>query len=290
MKAKRIFYILLIIIAWSMMFYSCEKDESGDKISDEDIALVEDDALTDVLFGDIWEAVDYAEKIVDDQIFNAQSKSQEIVVDSCPTITVDHPDTTYWPKVITIDYGTTDCTGFYGQTRRGKIIITVTGRYRFAGSQKTVNLVDFYINDIHIEGTKTITNNGKNENGNLTYTVELVGGKVTTPNDVVIEREFTRTREWVEGADTPNHWDDVYFITGSATGVNYKGDSYTRTILTPLEWAASCRFIKSGSIQSVVGDRSPVILDYGNGECDNEATLTKDGETVNILLRYNRRP
>jgi hypothetical protein len=283
-------YALYIAIACTMLFYSCEQEEGTDKITEEELAIAEDDALADALFGDIWEAVDHAEKIVDDQLYNAQLKSQEVVVDSCPTITVDHPDTIHWPKVITVDYGETDCVGFYGNTRRGKIVITITGRYRIEGSQKTVTLVDYYINDIHIEGTKTITNNGRNENKNLTFTVELVDGKITTPNDIVTEREFTRTREWVNGEETGNFWDDVYFITGNAWGVNFKGESYTRTILAPLEWAASCRFIKSGSIESVVGERTPVILDYGEGECDNVATVSKDGETKTILLRFNPRP
>ncbi len=290
MKTKRILNIFSLVLAMSVLFYSCEKDESTEKITEEDLAVVEDDALADVLFSDIWEAVDHAVQIVDDQLFNAQSKSQVVVADSCPMITVDHPDTTHWPKVITIDYGETDCVGFYGNTRRGKIVITITGRYRMEGSQKTVTLVDYYINDIHIEGTKSILNNGRNENKNLTFTVELVGGKITTPNEIVIEREFTRTREWVAGEATANHWDDVYFITGSSSGINFKGESYTRTILIPLEWAATCRFIKSGSVESVVGDRTPVILDYGEGECDNVATVSKDGEVKTILLKYNPRP
>lgn len=290
MKTRKIIYILSFMMVASVLFYSCEKDESGNKLSEEDVALVEDDALADALFSDIYDAVEYAEMIVDNQLYSAQVKSQEIVTDSCPTIMVDYPDTTNWPKVITIDYGDTDCTGFYGQTRRGKIIITVTGRYRMTGAQKTVTLDGYYINDIHVEGTKTVTNNGMNENDNMTFTIELVGGKVTTPNDIVIEREFTRTREWIAGDKTLNRWDDVYSITGNASGKNFKGESYTRTILIPLEWAASCRFIKSGSIESVVGDKTPVLLDYGDGECDNEATLTKDGETRTILLGYNRRP
>jgi len=290
MKTRKIIYILSFVMVASMLFYSCEKDESANKLSKEDVALIEDDALADALFSDIYDAVEYAEMIVDNQLYSAQVKSREIVTDSCPTITVDHPDTTNWPKVITIDYGDTDCTGFYGQTRRGKILITVTDRYRMVGAQKTVTLDGYYINNIHVEGTKTITNNGLNENDNLTFTIELVGGKVTTPNDIVIEREFTRTREWIAGDKTLNRWDDVYSITGNASGKNFKGDSYTRTILIPLEWAASCRFIKSGSIESVVGDRTPVVLDYGDGECDNEATLTKDGETRTIFLKYNHRP
>ena len=105
MKAKRFFYILTLVLAASVLFFSCEKDESTEKITEDDLAIVEDDALADVLFSDIWEAVDHALQVVDDQLYNAQLKSQVVVPDSCPVITVDHPDTTHWPKVITIDYG-----------------------------------------------------------------------------------------------------------------------------------------------------------------------------------------
>ncbi|UCG28950.1 MAG: hypothetical protein JSV24_06210 [Bacteroidales bacterium] len=290
MKTKKFFHILSLILTFSVVFISCEKEESGEQITEEDIALAEDDALADALFNDIWDAVENAERIVDDRLFNARKTSSVIVPDSCPTISVDHPDTTFWPKVITIDYGDTNCEGFYGQTRRGKILITVTGRYRHEGSVKTVTLEGYYINEVHIEGIKTITNNGKNDNGNFIFTVELEGGKVTATNGISIEREFLRIREWIAGVETPNRWDDVYLITGSANGVNFMGEEYTRTILIPLEWAASCRFIKSGTVESVISDRSPVILDYGDGECDNEATVTKDGKTRIILLKYNPRP
>ena len=289
MKTKRIIHLLSLVLAASFFFVACQKDDVKTGLTDEDVAKAEDDALTEAVFDDIMNSVDNAVIIVDGWIWGGGLKSAT-VSDTCPSITVDHPDSTYWPKVITIDYGDTECEGFYGQTRKGKIIITIDHRYRVPGSVKTVTLDNYYINGIHVEGTKTVTNDGRNASGNLTFTVELVGGKITTPNGIVITRDFSRTREWVGGESTWwNFWDDVYFITGSANGINFKGESYTRTILTALEWAASCRFIKSGSIEIIVGDKSPLVIDYGDGECDNKATVTRDGETREILLKLRPR-
>jgi hypothetical protein len=289
MKIKRIIHTLSLVLATSFFFVSCQKDNVKTGLTEEDVAKAEDDALTEAVFDDIMNSVDNAVNIVDKLIWGSGLKSAT-VSDTCPSITVDFPDSTWWPKVITIDYGDTECEGFYGQTRKGKIIITITNRYRVPGSEREVTLDNYYINGIHVEGTKTVTNEGRNENDNLTFTVELVGGGITTPNGIVITRDFSRTREWVAGENTwENIWDDVYFITGSANGTNFKGESYTRTILSALEWATSCRFVKSGSIEIVVGDKSPIVIDYGDGECDNIATVTKDGETREILLKLKHR-
>ncbi len=286
MKTKNYLYILSIIVAGAILFQSCEKKASD--LTDDEIAIAEDDALAENLFDDIFDVALAAELLVDGQIYNGSLKSS-VVSDSCPNVTVNHPDSTRWPKIITIDYGD-GCTGFYEQTRSGKIIILVTGRYRAEGTSRTITLENYYINGIHIEGTKTVTNDGENENGNICYSVELTGGRITTPDSIVITRESVRTREWVGGSDTWwNIWDDVYFITGQTTGTNFRGVAYSRTIVTPLEWAAICRFIKSGSIDIVVGENDPITLDFGNGECDNEATVSRNGETKTILLRYRSR-
>ena len=274
------------MLAGAVFFSSCQK-ENEDLFSETDLALAEDEALSETLFDDVMASVDDAVKSVDDMIFGGGLKSA-IVSDGCPLVTVDHPDEVYWPKVITIDYGT-GCEGFYGQTRSGMIKVTINGRYRIPGSVKTVELIQYVINGISVEGTKTIENLGLNENNNLEFSIILSGGKITTPNGIVLNREFTRLREWVAGADTPNHFDDVYFISGTTTGTNFLGDAFTRTITNPLEWAASCKFIKSGTIVSEVEGKTAITIDYGNGACDNEATVSKDGKTKTILLKYRHR-
>jgi hypothetical protein len=271
-------------------FSACQKDEAT-VISDEELQLTEEDALTETLFNDLLESVDNAIFVVEDNLSSGTQKSM-VIETGCPTITVDKPDTTNWPKVITIDWGD-GCEGFYGHTRSGMAKITITGWMRRPGSMKTVELFDYYINGIKVEGTKTVSNDGFNNNGNLTFTAVLEGGKLTIPTEdggsIIVTKEFTRYKEWVEGMKTKNFYDDVFYILGSAEGSNYKQQQYRRTITYRLEWAASCKFMKSGTVVIEHGDNLPITLDYGDGKCDNEATITINGETKRILLRHRHR-
>jgi hypothetical protein len=57
----------------------------------------------------------------------------------------------------------------------------------------------------------------------------------------------------------------------------------------PLLKKMSCRWIVSGTIEMQAGENL-VILDYGDGECDNIATITVNGETTEITLPQHPRP
>ncbi len=71
-------------------------------------------------------------------------------------------------RSITIDYGT-GCTGFYDNTRSGKIIINVTGPGGKMGSKRTVTFDDYYFNGIKVEGTKLFENLGANDDRKYRY-------------------------------------------------------------------------------------------------------------------------
>ena len=278
MKTKNLLILLIAFLGGTLLFSSCEKENN--LISDADLDLAEDEVLTEAIFDDIMETADIAMNYVDGLVLKS-------TVDSCPYIEVK--DSIENVRVITIDYGD-GCEGFYGNTRAGMIKIVLEGRYMESNSVRTITLIDYYINDIHVEGTKTVKNNGMNESQHLSFSVELTGGKITTPGGIVITREFSHIREWVQGSATPRLiWDDVYFISGSASGTTFRGDAYSRTITNPLLWAASCRFLKSGTIVIEVEGKLPIIIDYGDGECDAEATITRDGNTKTIILKYHPR-
>lgn len=280
MKTKNLFILLIAFLGGTLMFSSCEKENNP--ISNADMDLAEDEVLTEAIFDDIMETADIAMNYAGDFFLKSS-----VVVDSCPNIMIE--DSIDNIRIITIDYGD-GCTGFYGNTRAGVIKIVLNGRYMDMNSVRIITLIDYYINGIHVEGTKTVTNKGRNENQNLSFDIELTGGKITTPGGIVITREFSHTREWVHGSATPRIiWDDIYFISGSASGTTFKGDAYSRTITNPLEWAASCRFLKSGTVLIEMEGKLPITIDYGNGMCDAEATITRDGNTKTIILKYHPR-
>jgi hypothetical protein len=76
----------------------------------------------------------------------------------------------------------------------------------------------------------------------------------------------------------------VYEITGYTSGINRLLKEFTVTIQNPLVVKMNCRFIVQGTLLVQVEGRPDAILDYGDGECNNIATITVNGETKRIRL------
>jgi len=269
-----------------LSFFSCKKDTVN--IEQVTVDLADDDAVADVVFEDVINTADNATITLDAIGKSFEAKSETIVTDSCPLITITHHSDNVWPKLVTVDYGTS-CTGINDNTRSGKILIEVTGPRLQVGSKRTVTFVDYYFNGIKVEGTKVLENMGYNNNQNLVISVKLTGGKLTMPDGKVIERSVDHQREWTAGLVTRNIWDDECLITGTASGKNIDGIAYTNTIMTALHWTRVCRFVVSGVVKIERDGVLPVEIDYGTGECDAKAVVTRGGESKEILLKNKPR-
>lgn len=292
MKTRKLFSKLAgLIIITSIFITSCEKSENDDlfnAISESEIEMAEDDALADAIYEDLEMTVDQEIAELDRNAYeelNLKSTSDEV----CRVITVDHPDSTRFPKIITIDYGDGCTTIFNGDTitKKGMIQVTVTGRYWVEGSKRIITLIDYYVNDIKVEGTRTITNLGLNESDNFEFSIVLEDGALIINDTITITRESDRTREHYVG-NRFDWGDDEFIITGEVYGVNARGYEYRREIISPLH-KTSCRFFVTGIIESTVGDNEPLQLDYGDGLCDDNATLSRGGESKEIHLRFQYR-
>ena len=191
-------------------------------------------------------------------------------------------------RVLTIDFGTTDCVCVDSKSRRGAIVVTYTGAYKDSGSVRTITYSNYYVNDNHISGSKTVTNKGKNTSGQVYYTVN-VNDSLTTTTDSVITWTGSRIRTWSAGYLTPERTDDVYLISDAgSTGTTLRranGHTFTFSITTPLQVALDCPYVEAGILtitgSSITGSR---ILNFGTGDCDNRADLTIGGTTYHILL------
>lgn len=280
--------IILITALAAISFSSCKKDSSSGVIDQQSINLADDDAVADVVFEDVFNTADNATIILDQMGKSLDTKSETVLSDSCPTITITRPTAALWPKTVTVDYGTS-CTGINDNVRSGKIVIEVTGPRLQQGSKRTVTFVNYFFNGIKVEGTKVLENMGYNSNQNLVISVKLTDGKLTLPDGKTIERSADHQREWTAGLLTRNIWDDECLITGSATGKNIDGLTYTNTITTALHWTRACRFIVSGVVNIQKSGMEPVQLDYGNGECDAKAVVTRGDVSKEILLKNKHR-
>ena len=188
-----------------------------------------------------------------------------------------------FPKLITIEF--IDWQVGQGRVKDGIIYIWTDGPMRAIGTTRIITFEDFTVDGNLIEGTKTMSNLD-----GINISITLVGGKITFTDGTFITREMERNREWIAGSETLNEvWDDEFLFTGTCYGLNRDGVEYTNTITVPLHKKMSCRWIVAGIIEMQVGE-TLTTLDYGEGECDNLATVTVDGEITEITLPQQPRP
>jgi hypothetical protein len=281
MKTK-VFLMMTALALFS--FFSCTKDTNPIEQASAD--LVDDDAVTEVAYEDVSTTVDNATMIMENLgLLKGDFESGVVLADSCPAITISSGT---FPKTITINYGT-GCSGFNGSTRSGKIIITASDRRTVVNATRTITFDNYYFNGIKIKGTKEFKNLGPNSNQHMVISDKLTDGKAILPSGDSILRAYNHQREWLAGWATKTIWDDEVLITGTATGTNIKGISYTNTILTGLDWKRVCEFIVSGTVKFERTGVAPVVLDYGSGTCDNIATVTRGDKTKQITLKHKQR-
>jgi hypothetical protein len=199
----------------------------------------------------------------------------------CVTVTID---TLSFPRTITVDFGLDNCLCHDGKNRRGKILVEHDGPYWLPETVHTTTFDNYFVNDYQLLGTKVVTNQGPNSNNNPTWTVH-VDGQVIKPDGGTITWIGDRMREWVEGHSTPfMWWNDVYHITGTHNVIASNGNTLSATVTQPLEVALNCHWIKSGTIEMQHTLLPLMVFDYGNGTCDDQATVTINGVTYDITL------
>ena len=275
MKKTGKLFIPAFILAGLFMFSSCNKDEVAPE-AEIPVASVSDYLKMASSFSlEVEEEVTSGE---DDGL-----KSAELF--NCLTVTVHENETgEFWPRSWTLDYGTENCECYFGNMRRGNIHVSLSDWWRNEGSLREITFDDYYFNDNKIEGTKTILNTGKNESGHLTFTKKVMDAKIIYPDETEMSWESEKFSELIEGNETFRFADDVWAVTGGGSGVNLDGKNFTATITSPLIYKNRCFHPVSGILEIAADGEDLKIIDYGNGECDNEATVTVDDQTEIVEL------
>lgn len=291
-----------LILGGLITFTSCKKDNSAT----DPAATTDSVAVVDVVQSDAGAAAQF------DDVFNitmgvqASDAGEDVGIGSgagviykpaspdgitspdstsrCFTVTVAPKTLHVFPKTVTIDFGT-GCLGKDGKLRKGKIITIYSGPMFMAGNTASTTFVDYSVDSFKIEGTHSIQNTSATNE--LAWTVKVVGGKITnTQSGHWRTWDAARTTVRTEGNGTPfNPLDDVFKITGNSSGSNSNGNSWTSLITDSLVRRFTCPWIEKGQVKITWNSNTnPAILDFGDGTCDDKATITYKNFTKIITL------
>jgi hypothetical protein len=283
----------LLIAGASLLLYACQKDET----TTEDPATEAETAASKISTESDMEAETIFDGIFDD----AMGVNAEVGLGgtglfgrltACPTVTVTRPNAPApFPVRVVLDFGT-GCVARDGHFRKGKIIHVYTNRLINAGAVVETAFDGFYFDSIKVEGSHRIQNTTTLTSGPQ-YKINVTNGKLTKPNGNFTAWNSEKVRTQIEGVLTPLlPVDDVFKLTGAARGSNRRDTTliaWNATITEPLIRNTNCRWIVKGIVRVVrentnTGDRWAGVINYGNGTCDNIATVTINGVTYTINL------
>lgn len=201
-------------------------------------------------------------------------------VDSCVTVSVSSSS---YPRTIVIEY-LKGCST-HKHDKSGKVIIKLSDTITNEGAVQTVEYQNFYIDSIKVDLNATLKNLGKNTSGN--WVTEKTYVQTISKGTEVAVRKNDEMQEWISGFETADKSDNVYYLSGVGSIVINDTASYTKNITTPLLYDASCEYIKSGVIE-LTRNGDVTIINYGDGTCDDTATVTTGGITEEINLHSNK--
>lgn len=268
MKAK---FLLSIAALFSLALSttSCLDEEGLLNNEAEEAEITQAASVSENESDDILEVVSQAELSMDGD------EAARMNDGLCATVT-NNTET----KILTIDFGA-GCTGPYGRTRSGKIIVAYSGTINDGVSNRIITFENYVVNNKTVSGSVELRDITVNEDKTVSSTKKLLAFTVTFPNGQFVSYTGNRTRLWTEGVLDGDPSNNVFVITGSVEAIGSNGRTFTHTITEPIvsDWSCAAeggfaRVSGEVEVQRLGGFVSRKrITRYGDGTCDNTITV-----------------
>jgi hypothetical protein len=187
---------------------------------------------------------------------------------------IDNCSVTYYPADNSMTFGYGEVNRFCqdNKFRRGLYRGTFTGEIFIEGVTVTLITDSLYVDDLPVEAEVQITNLGLNGKSLPEYSLKVISTRIIADtlkmNGVNISTDYLM--EWKEGSGTPEvHEDDIFYITGTASGVSSDGYEFSIQIQDTLINPIDCYWISQGFSQITVPSGT-----YKTGDIDY---ITEDG-------------
>lgn len=201
---------------------------------------------------------------------------------TCPAISVTPLNS--FPVTVTLDWGTGCSNTLDDITRSGKITVSLSGLMNEVNSLATFTFVDFVSEGYKVSGVHKIKYLGLNSGNNWPRYSVLTEARIEFPDKKFITYRAEYIRLKSEGASTITPDDDVWRIEGHSSGVTREGLAWTASYPSALVKKNSCKWVSSGSILITPEGMAPRTINFGEGTCDNKATLVIEDKTYEITL------
>lgn len=189
-------------------------------------------------------------------------------------------------QAITVDYGT-GSTCEDGKLRKGKISFTI-GSTKESLFSIGVQFIGYESEGKKLSGTYTIGINieDSDDENSMKYVYSYVfkdatltfadGTKVSWNSNYLLTIGFIMT-------DTSLTY--TYAMTGGVSGIGRQNNAFSAEITSPLVADFSCRYGLTKGMYLIKTAKHPdATYDFGNGTCDDIATLTINGKSHEIKI------
>lgn len=208
---------------------------------------------------------------------------------ACDTLVYLSGDTTYAnltnPPKWQFSFTSCSAANHDGVVRTGTITVTFLGKPKTAGSKAIIKLYNYKVNnnityacDSIVVTTQAATANTKG------FQVEIINGVCTGGTGWTIKYSSNKTITMNNNGTPLVFADDFTTVAGSSNGTNREGRNFSVTIndiVKPL----NCKWITSGSLDLTPEGLSKRTVNYGTGNCDDDATYTVNGQTIAFKLK-----
>lgn len=258
------------------LFTSCDKEENN---SSEEVNFNSEDSARAAKMDNIAKGTfNIMEQAFVEYETEGKGITQFSLFPACAEITVSIQGNSV---LILIDFGDS-CTLNNGNIVSGSILLDYGP---LVGGTYTVTYLynDFTFNNNGVSGGGEFLYEIANQNGNPQSTLnESI--TVSFPNTTVTgTRNGLRVSEWVEGVGSGTWLDNVYHVTGNWQTEFTNGFERSGEVTETLVYKTACRWVVAGKLE-VSQDGLTAAIDFGDGECDNQAVFIYNGQEYPFIM------
>lgn len=272
MKRKLLYLSSFIALLALIFVYACQKDASTE-VADNSPFNENSVEKSAIVATTTFEGIS---DLAQAGFISTNLKAGNISMGSCPTVTVNYMTP---PFTMTLDWGTGCSNG------KGKIDITMNGMMTTRENVATFKIENFVYDNRKISGTTKITSAGPNPGSGWPRYDFISEGKMVYADNSIVTFRYDGVRLLAEGAITADVRDDLWRTEiHSANGVNKDGTTWTAKSTKVMIKKGDCNWYNSGTYEITPSKGDKITIDFGDGACDNKATMTVGTKVTNITL------